>query len=110
MDVADTLQKHVNEAYSRSVLHVTDRQRQLNVVHRECVQQDEEVSKRFVLGQEHHTFVHVHKFLDHFYAWLFNEETRSQVAEQFAGVPEQWQDILFLNGAVHLLELLLRMN
>lgn len=74
MDIPNSLQKHVNEANSRRILHIPKCKRQINIVHGECVKKDEQVCKRLVVRQKHDPLVHVHQFLDHVDAWLFDEE------------------------------------
>ena len=77
MDVPNPLQKHINEANSWRILHIPQCQRQLNIVHGKCVQKDKQVCKRLVVRQEHDSLVHVHQFLDHIDARLFDEKTGS---------------------------------
>ena len=74
MDVADSLQEHVNKSNSRSVLHISNCQWQLNVVNRKCIQQDEEISEGLILRQDHYALVHVHEFLDDLNPRLFHEK------------------------------------
>ena len=52
----------------------------------------------------------MHELLDDFDAWLLNEEPLAEAPEEFARVPERWQNKLFLDRAVHLLKLLLSMS
>lgn len=51
----------------------------------------------------------MHQLFNDFDARLLDKETRCERSEEFAGVPDGWQDKLFLNRTVHLLKLFQRM-